>query len=247
MRSHNLAGECPLVGKCYLESTFRFPYTPGFIGGANMADKYLCPTAAEYRIEFKCPYPQPDCAACEAFGNTKHKHECFKKIPKDEDVTDFDTMTEEQQDAALETIFMGHYYNETGNRAYAMRAFVTALDEGLYPPLWALKTVGDVFRKFLKPTTKRTISTLFGCGPGRNLVKEMQGHDRRESIRRRIEQEHLKGRSLRPNFQGDDATSFVEYKDGKEPGQYEHIAKKSPTPLQGLNRAIYKKRRKTLT
>jgi len=153
-------------------------------------------------------------------------------------------MTEEQTDAITALIRWGGYFKETKNRAYAMRAVVEAMDAGIYPPVWALKEIGEVFKRFLKPTTRRGISECFGCGPGRNLVKQMYKHDERKSIRWRINQEYAKGRALMNSRDGDDAVSFISNQDGKDASAYEHIAKEDLTPAEKFNRAFYKSRRK---
>lgn len=198
--------------------------------------KKACPKAAELNFPFQCPLSPPDCKKCTMFGGSP-LIETFVKLPEKPGQTDAGTMTREQCEAITRLIIDGHNFKKTGNQAYAMRAIVEALKVGLYPPLWAIQSIGKVFEKFLKPTTHRGIANLFGCGPGKNIVKEMLNQDKREWILQRINREYAKGLSL------EDAVAVVENEDGKQPGAYDHIAKDKLAPEIRLDRAFNKSRK----
>jgi hypothetical protein len=200
-----------------------------------------CPEFQKFGIDnYKCPYPSHDCQTCELLNGKKEPPETIIPLPANRGKTDFDSMTKEQIDTVIYLIQLSHGFEDTENKAYAMKAFTTALGEGLYPPLWALQAIGDVFNKFLKPTTKRSIDNLFGCGPGRNLRDEMLNQERKNLIRWRIDQEYTKGVSL------EESTATIEGEDGVSPGKYEHIAKEDLSAAVRLNRSYSRSIRKKM-
>lgn len=204
-----------------------------------------CPEAAKFDIKFKCCFQKPDCLTCDLFReNPESQPETFVQLPTKPGKTDWNKMTKEQIMTVMLLIDWGNQFKQTKNQAYAMKAIATALENKLFPPLWALNAVGQVFNKFLQPTTKRDISNLFGCGPGKNLVKEMEIREKNRHVRYRINQKYANGWLLMGNKSGKDAVSIVEGKDGKANGAYEHIAKKDLAPAERLNRAFYKSKRR---
>lgn len=207
-----------------------------------MGKKY-CETAEKYSIRFTCPYDSLDCDACELFKGRSTPPETFVLLPDNQGETKHDEMTHEQNHSIGYLIRLGGDFKKTSNNAFAMEAFIVALNAGIYPPMWALDALSKVFYKYLNGN--QGIDTLFGAGQGKNLRKEMKAYLERHSVRRRIEKYYADGDPIKPNKRGDDAVTKVAEEDDAEVTTYEGYLRER-TPEEKLDHAYNKFRRKKM-
>lgn len=94
-------------------------------------------------------------------------------------------------------------YEKGKNPVLLMRAFLTALDKGLYPAPWVLREIASVFRAFLsKSEDKRSkggdLTSLFGFYPGNKFFKIDRQQRRDQKVMHDIYRlSYLEGLSIR--------------------------------------------------
>ena len=93
-------------------------------------------------------------------------------------ITDFDLMKMENTGKAIPGdeayILLGcreGQFEGRKNPVYAIDAFLIAHDAGLYPPMWALNYVIEVFKKYYEVQGTMSLDKLFGLSKGKGKTK----------------------------------------------------------------------------
>ena len=201
-----------------------------------------CPTALEYGINFTCPHnPETPCGACPTFHPNHPSIETFIPIPTERGKTDYKALSYSQNRTLGAAETLRTYYEETNNKAFAIKCFNLCYKSGIYPPMWALGAIYNSFDEYLTSDSK--LINCFGNARGKDIKRSMNDYIKRKTVQYRINNAYAEGIPLMTTGIGDTAVDLISEEDDASAETYGHYAKEKLTDMQKLQRSYIRSRK----